>query len=132
MAVRLVGIITPRRLDIVNRHAELGLGIVDTVLLAGKSVVAIWVVDPLVGTSWDQLLSVFETAVALITAVVIGGTAANGEHPEEATANAECDCEPSEGQETGVERGVDVVCFCDRVQSTDDDGGFDSGHDRSD
>jgi len=72
------------------------LWVVDTLLLAVVGGVGMGVVEGLVRGSWGELL-----AVALATAVV-GFAAADGEHPEHASADGEGNGKPSKAEEWGL------------------------------
>ena len=87
VSIRLIGTVSPDGLVVVMR------GSINTLLLASVGVEMISrLSNTLVVAGWDELLAVTGTTLAVGALVVVGSATAHAEHPEEATADAECGC----------------------------------------
>lgn len=129
MAVRLIRTIIVRRLNIWCWDRERALVVVNTTLLAR----VVSILHTLIGTSGDELLSIVASARATAgILLVLGGAAADSEHPEETSSDAERGCEPGGSEKRGVEGRLDTVCLGGRFDGSDGDGTHDSSHDRGD
>lgn len=86
-----------------------------------------------VGSGHGELLGVVEVLLAAETAglatgrLVVGGAAADGEHPEEGGRDGEGGSDPHGGQESGVDGPGDAVRLGGTLNSTNHDGSHGGG-----
>lgn len=126
MSIRLIST-TPLSLHVMRR-SSVCLSIIHARLLT----MITSLLHSLIRTSRNEFLSVITTsAAARFLGMVISGTAADREGPEEATRDAEYDCQPSCSQERSVDVGSCSIGLRYTFDCARCDAGFDGGHDRS-
>lgn len=130
MLVRLVGHIVATGPWVTVGGA---LGVTTTVGSVAISSVGVGIAQRRVGARHGELLGVVEVLLAAETAglatgrVVVGGAAADGEHPEEGGRDGEGGSDPHGGQESGVDGPGDAVDLGGTLNSTNHDGSHGGG-----
>lgn len=91
------------------------------------TLIPLWLIQPLVRPGTHKLLPLITAPVPLVTAPLLGRTAANGKHPEQRRRKSERSSDPHRGQEPRVKVGANTIDLSRALYRSDD---HDSGGSR--